>query len=61
MVLLNQQLAAQQQRWKVVATAGTHNKYQLHEEADEAHHNETNSGLRADLVELCTRRGTARA
>jgi hypothetical protein len=38
-------------RW---LAAGTHNEYQLHEESDEAHHNETNSSLGADLVELCT-------
>jgi hypothetical protein len=31
----------------------THNEYQLHEEADEAHDHEANSCLGADLVELC--------
>ena len=49
-----------QRCWSPGQGGWTHNEYQLHEEADEAHHHETNSCLGADPVELCSRREATR-
>ena len=36
----------------------THNEYELHKEADEAHHHESECSLRAYLIEFCKRRNS---
>ena len=42
-----------------MSSEASYNEDEFDEESDEAHHHESKSGLRADLVELCSKQGDA--